>query len=220
MTIRPRRHRDWTLETAKAIPRFPSLQVDIGGTRYMFVEDISLGLLPFDVRSGRSTFKADLSGASNEKDRALLLLSSLGGRDDSDLAEILIHSLQEIAQNLSWFGRVPYEIVHPQDDHSVFLLRTFTPQRLFNVYWGWVQIVPKKDRQICKKTVNWLPRHDIWVIGMPKLLGGYRGYRAILRNFRRFNNYGPRFWRDDLTRGVTPTRSFNFQEYRDQIELF
>jgi len=55
---------------------------------------------------------------------------------------------------------------------------------------------------------------------MPKPLGGYRGYRAIVRKLHRFDGYGPRFWRNDLERGIAQTSNFNFQVYRRQIELF
>src|SRR6266536_3307121 len=131
---------------------------------------------------------------------------------------MLAASIREVARNLSWFGRTPYEIVYPRDDRSIALLRPFTPQRLFNLSACWVQVVPKEDRQTWNKAANWLSRSDVWVISMPRLLGGYRGYRAILRKLRRFDSLGPRFWRNDLGRGLALIPSFDFQVYRQQIE--
>src|SRR6266536_4055405 len=133
---------------------------------------------------------------------------------------MLAASIREVARNLSWFGRTPYEIVYPRDDRSIALLRPFTPQRLFNLSACWVQVVPKEDRQTWNKAANWLSRSDVWVISMPRLLGGYRGYRAILRKLRRFDSLGPRFWRNDLGRGLALIPSFDFQVYRQQIESF
>jgi hypothetical protein len=80
--------------------------------------------------------------------------------------------------------------------------------------------VPKVDRPIWKKSINWLARDDIWVISMPKTLGGYLGYRLTLRKLRIFDGYGPRFWRKDLERGTAMSTQFDFQAYRRQTELF
>jgi hypothetical protein len=215
-----RRRRDWALEDPKAIPRFPSLHVDVTGTPYMFIQDIALGIVPFNARSSSGRFRADIRGASIETDRAFLLLSSLGGRQHQDVGEMLAASIEDVARNLAWFGRAPYEIVHPRDDNSICILRSFTPQRLFNLLWCWAQVVPRKDRVIWHKAVNLLARADVWVISMPKSLGGYRGYRAILRKLRRFDGFGPRFWRGDLERGIAMSPSFDFQAYRRQIEVF
>ena len=63
---RRRLRKNWTLENGRAIPHFPSLHVDIAGLPFMFVEDISLGIVPFNVRRGGSTLRADLSGEERE----------------------------------------------------------------------------------------------------------------------------------------------------------
>jgi len=58
MTGSLRRRRDWELEDVKAIPRFPSLHVDIAGPSYMLVEDVASSIVPFNTRSDSGTFKA------------------------------------------------------------------------------------------------------------------------------------------------------------------
>jgi hypothetical protein len=208
------------MEKGIAIARFPSVRLDIAGTHFMFVEDVASGIVPFNVRSGATNFRAEIRGSSTTTDRALLLLSSLGERGNENVNEVVAGSIGEIARNLSWFGRISYEIVHPREDRSIIFLSQFTPQRLFNLGRYWLQVVPKEDRQTLNRSLNWLPSARVWVISMPKLLGGYWGYRAILRSLHRFDSLGPRFWRNDLERGMAPAPNFDFQEYRRQIELF
>jgi hypothetical protein len=220
MASRLQRRRDWIVEEGKALPSFPSLRPDINGYAYMFVQDFSAGIVPYGARAGENKpHVATLSGNTKQTDRAIDLLLSLGGRHYSDLDEIVLHAIQEIAQNVSWFGRMSYEVVHPSRAESISLMRSFTPQRLFNLHWRFLQVVPKKDRHLWKKSFNWLLPSDVWIISVPRALGGYRGYRAILRKLRRYDGLGPHFYRVDLERGTMAT-NFDFLGYHREIEVF
>ena len=218
MNSREGRRDHISTEVGTALPRFPSLHFDLSATAHMFVEDIASSIVPFNTRSG--TLKAVISGESSAADRVRVVLASLGGRDRYDAGELVASSIEKVARNLAWFGRSPYEIARAKDERDGLLLRGFTPQRLFRFANRWVQLVPMKDRHLWNKSINWLSVADVWVISMPKELGGYRGYRSILRKLQRSSDLGPRFWRHDLESGIPLSTNFEFQVYRREIEAF
>lgn len=53
---------------------------------------------------------------------------------------------------------------------------------------------------------------------MPRELGGASHYRKLLKNLRRGSRMAPRFWQQDLERGVV-TPAFDFSEYRRETEI-
>jgi hypothetical protein len=188
----------------------------------MFIEDVQSRVVPFWARRGEDQrFKANLFGADVHRNRALALLSSLGrGNNRHDLEELVAGALLEIARHLSWYGRALYEISRSNEDHSFFVLSGFTSARSFNFGLLWLQVIPRRDRDLWKRSAVMLPSRDVWAVRMPRLLGGYRGYRAILRNLDRFGNMAPRFWRDNLQQGQPTPNYFNLMEYRREAEIF
>jgi hypothetical protein len=223
MPRRGRRRHDWSWERSepKAATHFPSLREDGGMVSSMFIRDVPLNVVPLSVsRSKNKEFKVSLSGNAANRRRVIALLRSFGSRDRFHLKELAMGAIGDIAQDISWCGRAPYEIGRAKEDQSIYLLSRFTPKRLFNLFWRWVQLVPKQDQDLWKRRVTFLSRRAVWVVGMPKSLGGYRGYRTILRKLERFGHTGPSFWQDDLGRGRPPSTYFNFQEYRREVEIF
>jgi hypothetical protein len=221
MANRPRRRQNWTWGPNKrrAAAHFPSLRADPGPESFMFIEDISSGVVPF--RSGRDgRFKADVSGSDDDKNRAIALLWSLGRDNRYDLQELVAGAIREVARNMSWYGRALYEVGHASEDQSIYLLGSFTSERSVGLHWYWLQLIPTGDRELLKRSITFLPRRDVWAVCMPKLLGGYRGYRSILRKLQRFGNSGPRFWRDDLGHGRPLPTYFDFMEYRRDVDIF
>jgi hypothetical protein len=187
----------------------------------MFIQDLQSRIVPFWARRGDDRkFEAQISGAEVDKHRAIELLSSLErGNSRPGLEELLCNVLVEVARSLSWYGRALYEICRSSEDNS-FYLNGFTPARAFDLGLFWVQVIPRGDRDLWQKSVVILPHRDVWSVRMPKLLGGYHGHRAILRNLDIFGNSGPRFWRDDLERGQPVPTYFDFVEYRREVEIF
>lgn len=208
--------------TSGAATHFPSLRTDQKPNVHMFVQDVPSGVMP--LRFGRGNgdnYKVEISGSSGDRDRAIAVLRSIGRREGRSLEAIVADAISEIARNLSWSGRATHEIVRDPKNDAANLLRGFTPKRLFNARWYYIQIVPKMDREIWKKAFVFLHRKDVWAVYMPKSLGGYRGYGAILRKLFRVGDSSPRFWKSDIERhALAGTTYFSFQDYRREVDLF
>jgi hypothetical protein len=223
MANRPRRSQNWSWGPNKrrASTYFPSLRYDQGPESSMFIQDISSSVVPLWARRGRDErFKANISGTDVDRDRVIALLWSLGRDNRHDIEELVAGAIREIARHLSGYGRALYEVGRANEDQSVYLLSGFISARSFNLRWCWLQVVPTQDRELWERSITILPSRDVWVVRMPKLLGGYRGYRAILRKLNRFGNSGPNFWRDDLGHARSLPTYFNFMEYRREVEIF
>jgi hypothetical protein len=156
---------------------------------------------------------------AGHRDKAVALLQSLEGHDRRDVEDVVADAVGEIARNLSWYGRAPYEIVRAQDDDSNFHLHSFTSRRLFNLGWDYLQYIPRKDRELWGKSVVLLASKDLWIVSMPRKLGGYFGYRTILKKLSTFSKTSPKFWQSDLERHSLQS-SFDFMRYRREVDIF
>jgi hypothetical protein len=186
----------------------------------MFIQDISLGVMP--MRSGvgsGNNYKVRISGKESQRAKVVGLLQSLVRHDRRDLEELLAGAVGEIARTLSWYGRAPYEIARAQENDSIYHLHGFTSQRLFNFGWGCLQYIPYKDRELWGKSVAFLSRNDLWIVSVPRQLGGYFGYRTTLRKLSKFGKTSPRFWQEDLERHELQS-SFDFMRYRREVDIF
>ena len=206
----------------RAATHFPSLRSydDRDPTAFMFVEDVQLAVMPMRHRSSEgSEFKVEISGESKETASAIALLESLARHDRYNLQELASDAVEEVVRRLAWHGRAVHEIVRDSNDESVYLLHDFTPQRLFQAYRHFVQVVPKDDRELWQRAFTVLPKKYVWVVSVPKSLGGYKGYRAVLRKLKKFRSLGPAFWRKDLEQGQQFSH-FDFQMYTREAEIF
>lgn len=221
--MRPNRiqRRDWTpnRNKLKAAWHFQSLRQDRQITPSMLIQDIPAGLMPWRFVK-TDTYNVEIVGDDDHKEQATALLQSLGRYDHQDLRELTASAFEEIAKQLSWYGRAPYEIARAEDDKSIYLLSPFTSHRLFSLQIFYIQLIPKNDRDYWKKSIVLLPWRDVWIVSLPSELGGYRGYRALLRKLSRFGSTGPAFWRKDLGQGKSYPVNFDFSEYRRQLEIF
>jgi len=210
------------IENTRFAAHFPSLRTarDLNLGVHMFIQDVHLGIIPIGAgRGGRSNYSVNISGGSNEQKRVVTLLECLARRDRHSLEDLFSDALEAIVLRLAWHGRAAYEIVHDKGDASAYLLHDFTPQRLFGVFGYLLQIIPKQDRDLWGKTFTLAPSRDIWLISLPKLLGGSRGYRATLKKLGKFDTLGPRFWRNDLERSSVGTH-FEFVKYVRESEIY
>lgn len=186
----------------------------------MFVQDVQLAVMPMRsrIREG-SDFKAQISGNADDTARTIALLESLAKHDNYSLEELLSDAITEVVGRLAWHGRAVHEIVRDSNDESIYLLRDFTPQRLFHAFRHFVQVVPKEDRELWQKAITALPEKDIWAVSVPESLGGYKGYCAVLRRLKKFQHLGPAFWRKDLEQQERRSY-FDLQRYNREAEIF
>jgi hypothetical protein len=198
---------------------FASLREEEGLTASMFRQDVPLGVTPLSIRRS-DKYKATLLGEDQEREKALAVLRSVQEYEHADLNELVATAVHDIAQSLAWYGRSTYEIIVSSKASLHTTLHEITPKRLFRFRWVYVQIVPKADRRYWGDAIlRTAPARSVWQISMPAELGGFRGYRRLLRRLRIGNRLAPAFWQRDLELGSV-TRSFNFSEYRRQTEIF
>ena len=80
-----------------------------------------------------------------------------------------------------------------------------------------MQLIPKADRGLWKKSYAFIPAKDIWEITMPRALGGSFGHRVMLKKLSWFRYMAP--W---LTGNLTERRRhayYNFQEHNRKSKL-
>ncbi len=202
---------------------FPSLRGETDFTNaniHMLVEDVQLTVMPIGGRSHfASDFSVEIRGSCECENNATVLLESLTGHDRHDPTELLSDVIGRIAQELARSGRAVHEIVRDKDIGKTCVLRGFTSQRLFHVFGRYIQVIPKADRKLWKKSCVIIPEKDIWEIVMPRVLGGYRGHRTMLRQLARFQHTGPSFLIQELNGQGWPA-DYDVQRYTRETEFF
>ena len=213
------------LKKPRVAVHFPSLrkEFDINPNLSMFVQDVHIVVMPLGGRfsQGRD-FSVEIQGSSEPDSQAITILQSLARSDHSnrpDLKELLSDSVNEIARYLAWVGRVVYEIIRDKENDEAWQLYSFTEKRLFRVLRRYIQIIPKADQRLWQKVRVSIPKEDIWDISMPQILGGHRGYRAILKKLKRFPQIVPSFLMDERSEQKWPSH-FNTESYRREMDLF
>jgi hypothetical protein len=173
----------------RAESHFPSLSGGINDKSpsvSMFTQDVPLAIMPIRARDAE-TYYAKIVGDSQNVERAIELLQSSARYDRGNVKELIADAITEIATSLAWYGRAPYEIASNEgDDPQEIRIASFTPRRLFVTPWFCLQVVPRAEWDRLKKTFIVIPRRYVWIVEMPRSLGGYRGYRKILRGLARF----------------------------------
>lgn len=189
------------LKKSRVATHFPSLREedDLSSNVLMFVEDVQLLLMPIVGRPHKTTnFTVEIQGNREYVDSAIAILKSLTDYDRYSETELLSSVVEGIARQLAWNGRAVHEIVWDEDNGGAYRLCSFTSRRLFHAFGRYIQIIPKADRNFWNKAIIIIPEKYVWDVAMPKVLGGYRGYRAILRRLARIQLHGPSFFRKEL----------------------
>ena len=212
------------LKKPRAVKHFPSLSNldDINLNTSMFIEDVHIVVMPMGGRFRQTDFSVELQGNSDDEHRAIAILRSLTRGDTHsrpDLRDLLSNSVNEIARYLAWQGRAAYEIIRGEESDKAWRLYSFTDERLFRIFRNYIQIIPKADQRRWRKTCVIIPEQDIWNIAMPKVLGGYRGYRKILKRLRRGSRLAPSFISDEMDNQEWTTY-FRAELYRTEMNLF
>lgn len=208
--------------TLKAASHFPSLgdgAKDMSPSVWMFMQDIPLAIMPINARRA-DAYQAEIVGDPRDVERTVDLLQSVTRYDRASEKELIADAVTEIARHLAWYGRAPYEVaISESDDLQDVQLFSFTPRRLLSTPWFCLQVVPRAERSQLKKALIFIARRDVWIVEMPKSLGGYRGYRSLLRRLRRFKAATPAFWMKDLETSQTNKSYFEFSAYRREADV-
>ena len=213
------------LKRRRVAGHFPSLGNldDINPNTSMFIEDIHIGVMPLSGGFRQTTdFSVDLQGSPDDEHRAMVILQSLTRGDvhgRPDLRDLLSDSVNEIARYLAWSGRMVYEIIRGEKSGEAWQLYGFTDKRLFRAFRNYIQMIPKADRRRWRKTYVVIPEEDIWKIEMPKVLGGYRGYRKILKKLKKYSRLTPTFLTNEMD-GEEWTTYFRTELYHREMNLF
>lgn len=180
----------------------------------MFREDVRLGIMPIGREPDRDPdFTVEIQGNSNHKNRAIVILEgppNIYGNYRSDNLEKLLRDVVDIlVGTLLEYGRSVHKIAKIKENGETYRLHNFLCQHFFRAFGRYIQIIPKEDRNLAYKGYPillglWnkayviIPKRDIWTIAMPKELGGYRGYCAMIRNLTRFPDVAPPFFMPQL----------------------
>jgi hypothetical protein len=194
----------------RAVPHFESLSRSLNSLISnplvsMFTQDVPLAVMPYRS-SGENGYDAKIVGKDSEIRRTAALLQSVERYNSHGTKELVAAAIREIAQALAWYGLAPYEIWNGErkgeereegETEEVIGLSLFTPKRLFRFPKFCVQLVPRADQKKLGRSIVVLPRRILWLVSIPDLLGGYRGYRRILGQLARFNST-PLIWQQNL----------------------
>lgn len=213
------------LKVPRVARHFPSIEEEAHSNRsvYMLVEDVHLTVMPIGGKSHLSpNFAVEIQASPDHQTRAIAILESftdINRHRRHNLEELLSTAVEEIASKLAWNGRSVHEIIRDEENEAKYKLYSFTSQRLFHAFGRYIQIIPKADRSLWNKAYIVIPEGDIWDIVMPKELGGYRDYSAILRGLTRFQHTGPLFLIDLLRSRELPVY-YDAQLYVRETEIF
>jgi hypothetical protein len=201
---------------------FPSLagKQQLSLETHMFSEDIRNGVLPIGGTShAKHDFKIRIEGEAEHCNKVLALCDSIVEYRSSNITDRVCRFFQEIINSLSWRGRVLFEIVRDNED---FLLHEFTDKRLFHIPPYYIQLIPISDRRILGvsnffATIN---KANVWTLSMPPALGGFKGYRQILKKLQKYNHVVPEFIQSNYESYFKGQTTFNFNEYVHIKEIY
>ena len=143
---------------------------------HTFIQEVSLGIMPIGGESDRvPDFAVEIQGNSGHQTRVVTILKSFivnASYISYSPAELLSEVVPMIARGLLANGCVVCKINRDKENRAVGLFGGLEAQWLFHAF-GKCKIIGEKDT---------------WIITIPKVLGGYRGYRAILKKLTQFPN--------------------------------
>ena len=201
-------------------------KVDRNPKLSMFLDDIQLAMMPSGGESDRvPDFSVEIQVNPDDEPSVIAILESLprrygfGRYSWRNLEELLIDTVKKFALELVCEGRSVHKIVRDEKNGRIYRLHNFTYQWLFRFFGKYIWTIPKEDHSLWNKTWDSHREKDMWDIVMPKELGGYRGYRAILKKLARYPDSTPPFLISKVSIQEW-TANFNLQLYVREIEIF
>ena len=216
------------LKTPRVAKSFSKLREEVNRNLNlsMFLEDARLGIMPIGGQSDHvPNFSVEIQGKHSNEPRAIAILESLPRRYQygeyswRNLEKLLSDTVEKFALELVSAGCSIHKIFWDEKNGGVYRLHSFRYKWLFRVFGNYTRIIPKADRHLYDKIYNIVPEKDIWGIMMPKALGGYRGYCAMLRSLARFPDIAPPFFMDQLSKQEWPT-NFDPQLHKRERAFF
>ena len=170
----------------------------------MFLREIQLGIMPIGSNSTWAPdFAVEIQGDSKHKARVIAILEGppniYGNYSWDNLEKLLGDVVEMLIGNLMYYGRSVHKIARIKENGKTYRLHNFLCQHFFRAFGRYIQIIPKEDRDsaykgypilpgLWNKAYVIIPKKDVWTIAMPKALGGYRGYRAMLKRLAWHSN--------------------------------
>ena len=177
--------------------------VAYSATVHMFAEDVLLGIVPHGREvGGDSGVVVDIRGDVEQREAAIGVLAELGEYPETEPWDVVVQAVEEIAGDLVYRGVSVWETCRRGGNEGTgWTLRPTSANR-----WG--RTVRGRVKGMVRGAVDrWFGRSvfdsgsDVWAVGMPRELGGRRGYRRMLHRLGRFDAPWPRFTGEELRAG-------------------
>lgn len=161
---------------------------------HIFIGDVNLGVVPFRfAQQENENIEANVSGIDAEQ--AYGILQSLAEYKEKNKRELIFKVVSTIIRNMLYSGRIHYEINLKDNQYYLNYFTSHGLHTFFNVLW---QRVPKVDREWLKKrgAINFKSR--IWIIEIPKSLGGKQGYLRLIKELAEDSDMFPARLGEDI----------------------
>lgn len=171
---------DWQHQRRRSVPYFPNApeRPDADLAAYMFVEDISLGILPNEL-------EVRLVPDDQAPARIARIFPTRDEAFRASLRERVRDFIEEAARTLADEGEVWYEVVRPPAGTPgappPFVLAQLPPGTITPLPWWVIQHVPGPSRRRLGRRYVAIPRRDTWHLRLPSELGTPREHRSLLR---------------------------------------
>jgi hypothetical protein len=165
---------------------------NLGSKSFMFFEDVHNQILPYGSRLD-SPFKITLDGEDDTKKEVVIrVFSDDKRRPYGGIHEVITQFIRKTSQRLAYWGTTYNEIVianridkipseqkeeHPKNHIVEFQFPVFIPGQ--KLYLGPLlfQIIPQEDREEIGKTFSAIPKKALWILRLPKEIGGYFSHK-------------------------------------------
>lgn len=159
---------------------------DYRGDLFMFIEDMYQGIMPFThMRREESNFVVRLDPPINGRENLIVEALDRRSRRHS-LEDALCDFIRNASHSLFIYGKITYEIVCEKDDGgnvTSFELVDIHPLSIKRIFGEFFQIIQWRiaKQSHVKVGVRKIPRKKIVYVEFPKILGGKKGLKKILR---------------------------------------
>lgn len=177
---------------------------------HMFIEDVHAAVVPYPHRPDR-TLAAHVEGTEADVREARLSLRSLAEYAHADDAEELIPDVvRTVVQHMLWRGYAAFTIDEPtrEEDHprrnvlgepaeNLSPFRPLQPmphRRLFSTPLGIVEFFGTQNNwSRRRKVLRFYPKRRIWLVDVPRELGGRLGFWLMMERLARFPDVFPQW---------------------------
>ena len=195
---------------------------------FMFIQDIHLNVMPIGGRSENINFAVNIDPPSKEVEDLIRLGLCAHHGESWNLTKVVCKFIDEAIHTLACYGKTYYEIIYFYTDESKNNIKSFMIEGIpntnirdtFGFYW---QYVPKNiiepEEEILKRFI-WLPKKDLLVLSIPKVVGGVKKYKKLLTELQWLSKCTiPEFVMEDMS-VQQEIKGYDFSTYRENQEIF